>query len=312
LSFLKPKFIWKNGNLVPWEDATAHLSCHGLHYGTGVFEGIRCYKTEAGPAVFRLREHVERWFRSANVYNITLPYSMEQILQAVIQVISANGFEACYIRPIAFLGPSMLRVRPIDTSVEVAILCWPTAQYFNGDTLNGGIRATISTWSKFPSRSIPAHAKACGQYINSVLAINEASAKGYDEAILLDHDGFLSEGTGENLFLVKNNRLFTNDHSSPILMGITRETVLTLAEDLRIQATVGPMKLHQLHEADEAFFSGTAVEITPIASVDDLSVGDGKRGPLTTALQKLFFETIAGKKPKYRDWLTLVGDTRPH
>lgn len=304
MSFDQSKVVWKNGQLIPWSEAVIHLSCHGLHYGTGVFEGIRCYRTARGGAVFRLLDHVDRWFHSAHVYGMVLPYSREQLARAVVDTVAANEFDQCYIRPIAFLGSTTLKVRPTSATAEIAILCWPGAQYFGPDGLDSGINVTISRWVKFASDAIPANAKSCGQYVNSVLSAQDAHERGYDEAILVDHEGYLAEGAGENLFIVKNRQLFTNGADSPILLGITRDTVITLAHDLGIPFSIDRLKPEHLQTADEAFFSGTAAEITPITKVESQVVGGGLRGPITTILQRAFFDVTAGGNENYQRWLT--------
>jgi branched-chain amino acid aminotransferase len=306
MAFSEAKVVWKNGRLIPWAEATIHLSCHALHYGTGVFEGIRCYKTVDGPAIFRLPEHVGRWFRSAQVYGMALPYTAEELAQAVVDVVGANTGENCYIRPLAFFGSDTLRVHPRGAPIEVAILCWRAQQYFGGDAQERGVEVALSRWLKFDSNAMPATAKACGQYINSVLATQDACARGFDEAILLDHDGFLTEGAGENLFLVKDNRLFTNDERSSILLGITRDTVIELARGLGLPVTIEPLKPSNLYQADEAFFSGTAAELTAISSIERRPIGSGAPGPVTKRLQQLFLEVTSGNEPKYRKWLTFL------
>lgn len=306
MSFENAKVVWKNGALVPWPEATLHLSCHGLHYGSGVFEGIRCYKTSEGGAVFRLADHVNRWFHSARVYGIALPYSPDQLAHAVVQTVVANEFDQCYIRPIAFLGSTTLKVLPSTSTPEVAILCWPASGYFGSAGLENGVRVTVSRWNKFHSDAIPANAKACGQYVNSVLAAQDAHSRGYDEAILLDGEGYIAEGAGENVFIVKNGRLFTNGEDSPILMGITRDTLITLAQELAIPVTIGRIEQEELHGCDEAFFSGTAAEVTPITNFEGKAIGSGTRGPITTLLQCLFFDVVAGRNQRYRRWLTYV------
>jgi branched-chain amino acid aminotransferase len=306
MPFPEAKVVWKNGQLIPWAEATIHLSSHALHYGTGVFEGIRCYKTVDGPAVFRLPEHMQRWFRSAQVYGMALPYTAEMLTQAVVDVVSANAGENCYIRPLAFFGSHTLRVHPGEAPVEMAILCWRAQQYFASDTRDRGVKVALSRWLKFDSSAMPATAKACGQYINSVLATQDACARGFDEAILLDRDGYLTEGAGENLFLVKDNRLFTNDERSSILLGVTRDTVIELARGHGIPVTIERLKPNDLYQADEAFFSGTAAEITPISSIERRPIGSGARAPVTKRLQQLFVDVTSGNEPKYRKWLTFL------
>jgi branched-chain amino acid aminotransferase len=298
------KWVWKNGELVPWADATIHVSAHGLHYGTGVFEGIRCYETPSGPAVFRLDAHIDRMFDSAQTYGIPIPYSREQLAEAALDVIAANGFSDCYIRPIATYGSANLGVNPRACPVEIAILAWPWGAYLGAGALENGIHVTVSRWKKFSSLAMPATAKACGQYLNSMLAVQDAVKRGFDEALLVDEDGIIAEGSGENIFLVQGGTVLTNDERDHVLMGITRDAIITLARDLGYKVLVGQMRLEELEVADEAFFTGTAAEVTPISSVDRKPIGNGVRGPITTELQRAFFAATAGNDPKHESWLT--------
>lgn len=310
------KFVWKNGTILPWELATLHVSSHGLHYGTGAFEGIRCYNTTEGPAVFRLGAHLDRWFASAKLYAMEWRYTRQDLVRAVLQVVGANEFSNCYIRPIAFYGSHSLSLNPQGCPVEVVILAWPWETYLGNEALECGIHATLSTWRKFPSAAMPATAKACGQYLNSVLATREAAEGGFDEAILLDDRGDLTEGPGENLFLVRGGHLYTNDEQSSILPGITRDSVIRLAKDLGFSVHIQQLQLDDLITADEAFFTGTAAEVTPIAAVDHQQIGEGTRGPVTTAIQQAFLSVVYGHNPRYLDWLTFVtwvrGDGEPN
>jgi branched-chain amino acid aminotransferase len=230
VSLAECKFVWKNGAIVPWKEATLHVSCHGLHYGTGVFEGIRCYDTPSGPAVFRLGSHIDRWFASARVYGMAWPYSQHDLAHAVLDVIRANEFHDCYIRPIAFYGSHTLSINPKGCPVEFVIFAWPWGTYMGADAMVTGIDVCVSPWRKFSSQAIPARAKACGQYLNSVLAVQDAASRGFNEAILLDDAGNLAEGSWENLFLASRKRLFTNDQDCPVLCGITRDTVIRLGQ----------------------------------------------------------------------------------
>jgi len=298
------KWVWKNGELVPWERATVHVSAHGLHYGTGVFEGIRCYNTRNGPAVFRLDAHVDRMFESAQTYGITIPYSYEELTDAVLDVIAANEFSDCYVRPIATYGSSSLGVHPQQCPVEVAILAWPWGAYLGADALEQGIHVTVSRWKKFSSLAMPATAKACGQYLNSMLAIQDAVKRGFDEALLVDEEGIIAEGSGENVFLVRNGTVLTNDERDHVLMGITRDAIITLARDLGYKVLVGQMRLEELEAADEAFLTGTAAEVTPIGSLDRKPIGNGVKGPVTNELQRAFFAATSDNDPKHEDWLT--------
>jgi branched-chain amino acid aminotransferase len=300
------KFVWKNGKIVPWAEATVHVSCHGLHYGTGVFEGIRCYETAGGPAVFRLGAHIDRWFGSARVYGLAWPYSRHDLAHAVLDVIRANQFRECYVRPIAFYGSHTLGINPKGCPTELAILAWPWETYMAPEALVAGVDVCISPWRKFNSLAIPAKAKACGQYLNSVLAVQDAVSRGFSDAILLDDEGNLTEGPGENLFLVRGNQLYTNDLRSAILPGITRDTVLHLATDLGITSYAQTLGLRDLREADEAFLTGTAAEIIPIATVDMDVIGTGARGPVTMQLQNAYQKAVTGRSSRYDDWLTRV------
>jgi branched-chain amino acid aminotransferase len=300
------KFVWKNGKIVPWNAATIHISCHGLHYGTGVFEGMRCYETPSGPAVFRLGAHMDRWFASARIYGIAWPYSRHDLAQAVLEVLRVNQFGSCYIRPIAFYGSHTLAVNPKGCPTELAILAWPCATYMGTNALVTGIDVCISPWRKFSTHAIPARAKACGQYLNSVLATQDATTRGFTEALLLDDSGNITEGSGENLFLVRGNRLFTNDQASGILPGITRDTTMRIASDLGFDVYVQKLTLNDLRNAEEAFLTGTAAEITPIATVDMNVIGRGTRGPITAKLQEAYLKAVSGRTSLYHDWLTYV------
>ncbi len=298
------QWVWKNGDLVPWAEATVHVSAHGLHYGTGVFEGIRCYDTPSGPAVFRLDAHLDRMFQSAQTYGIAIPYTRDALTQATLNVIAANGFSDCYVRPIATYGSANLGVYPRQCPVEVAILAWPWGAYLGAGALEQGIHVTVSRWKKFSSLAMPATAKACGQYLNSMLAVQDAVKRGFDEALLVDEEGIIAEGSGENIFLVQDGVVLTNDERDHVLMGITRDTIITLARELGYKVFVGQMRLEELEVADEAFFTGTAAEVTPISSVDRKPVGNGAPGPVTGELQRAFFAATAGKNEKHEDWLT--------
>jgi branched-chain amino acid aminotransferase len=306
MSFSDCRWVWKNGSLVGWQDATVHVSSHGLHFGTGVFEGIRCYRTESGPAVFRLSEHLDRLFASAAVYGMKIPYSKQELASAITEVVRANEFEACYVRPIALFGSETLSLYPKNAPVEVAIFAWPWGAYLGADALEKGVHATISPWRKFSSAAMPSTAKACGQYINSVLAVRDAVDRGFDEAILLDDAGNITEGSGENLFLVRNGELITNDEQHSVLMGITRDAVIRLARDMGYRVLVGTIHPDELTRADEAFFTGTAAEVTPLCAVDRKPIGDGKPGPITMALQQAFVNVVSGRDPRYQQWLSYV------
>jgi branched-chain amino acid aminotransferase len=305
--FAESKFVWKNGQIIPWQDATTHLSAHGLHYGTGVFEGIRCYNTVRGPAIFRLDAHLERMFESAKMYGLPIPYSIDELTQAALELVQANGFQDCYLRPIAFYGSGSLGVHPKNCPVDVAILAWPWGAYLGAGALENGIQVTVSRWMKFSSLAMPATAKACGQYLNSMLAVQDAVRRGFDEALLVDEEGIIAEGSGENFFMVRDGNVLTNDERDHVLMGITRDSVITLARDLGYKVYVGEMHLEELEVADEAFFTGTAAEVTPIAALDRRPIGDGKPGPITLDLQKAYFAATQGRDSNHQDWLTPVG-----
>jgi branched-chain amino acid aminotransferase len=310
MSFERSNWVWMNGQVVPWDGATVHLSTHALHYGTGVFEGIRCYATDDGPAVFRLDAHVDRFFASAAVYDIEVPYSRDEIVDAIRDTILRNGFESCYVRPICFYGSRALGLHARSCPIEVGVLAWPWEVLLGAEGVERGVRITVSPWVKFHSSMMPTTAKACGQYINSILAVHDAHARGYDEALLLDVDGNVAEGPGENLFVVKNGRLRTNDESASILLGVTRAAVLQLARDLGYEVEIGVLRVDDVLEADEAFFTGTAAEVAPIRELDGTPIGTGTRGPITARLQDAFAAAVRGKDARYRDWLSFVEPSR--
>jgi branched-chain amino acid aminotransferase len=308
MSFDEAKSVWMSGELVPWSKATIHVSSHALHYGSGVFEGIRCYETPEGPAVFRLEEHIDRLFASARVYGIEIGYTRRELGAAVCQTIAANDFTSCYVRPIVFFGSSTLGLDPRSCPVEAAVLAWPWPALLGDDTLERGARITVSPWRKFHGHMIPTTAKACGQYLNSILAVRDAARRGFDEALLLDAAGGIAEGAGENLFLVRDGIVQTNDERQSILMGITRDSVLAIARDLGLRVETRELALEDLLTADEAFFSGTAAEITPVCEVDGAVIGDGRPGKVTRSIQSVFFEATRGRMPRYRQWLHFVDE----
>jgi branched-chain amino acid aminotransferase len=310
MTFDQSRWVWKNGDLIPWQDATAHLSVHALHYGTGVFEGMRCYETENGPAIFRLDAHLDRLYDSASIYGLEIPYDRDQLTEAICQLIVQHEFRSCYIRPLVYYGSSSLSLHPLNCPVEVAILAWPWAPYLGAVGLDEGVRVTVSPWKKFHSEMMPTTAKACGQYVNSVLAVRDAVRRGFDEAILLNVDGSLAEGSGENLFLVRNGEVLTNDETHSILLGITRDAVIHIARDLGYQVRTLALSLDDLRSADEAFFTGTAAEVTPIREVDNITVNEGRPGPITLRIQQAFFNATLGRDEKYRHWLHLVERTQ--
>lgn len=308
MAFDQSKWVWKNGSIIPWVDATTHVSAHALHYGTGVFEGIRCYSTDDGPAVFRLDSHLSRLYTSAEVYGLEIPFDRSTLADAIVELIQRNGFESCYIRPLCYYGSSSLALHPAQCPVEVVILAWPWAAYLGAIGLEKGVRVTVSTWKKFHSEMMPTTAKACGQYLNSILAVREAFGRNFDEALLLNSDGQLAEGSGENLFLVRNGELITNDERHSILLGVTRDAVIRIAGDLGHRVITRAITVEDLLGADEAFLTGTAAEITPIREVDGVSINGGQPGPVTQSIQRVFFSAVAGQDARYRDWLHfLVG-----
>jgi len=303
VSFDESKWVWMNGRVIPWQNATTHVSAHALHYGSGVFEGMRCYETSDGPAVFRLDAHLERLYASAEIHGITIPYSREQLTNAVEEIVRVNNFRSCYVRPICYLGSGSLGVHPGDNPVEVVILAWPWAPYLGAEGLKQGVRVTVSPWRKFQSRMMPTTAKACGQYLNSMLAVRDAVSRGYAEALLLDAEGHLAEGSGENLFVVRDGQLLTNDERHSILLGITREAVLRIASDLGYRIDVRALDLEDMLTADEAFFTGTAAEVTPIREVDGTVIGKRTPGLVTEEIQRVFFAATSGIDQRYKDWL---------
>jgi branched-chain amino acid aminotransferase len=292
-----------NGELIPWSDATTHVSAHALHYGSGVFEGMRCYETTKGPAVFRLDAHLDRLYASAEVYGLAIPYTQAELTNAVCEVVRLNGFRSCYVRPLCYLGSRSLGVHPGNCPVEVVILAWPWAPYLGAEGLQQGVRVTVSPWRKFQSRMMPTTAKACGQYLNSMLAVRDAISRGFAEALLLDGDGNLAEGSGENLFLVRAGQLLTNDERHSILLGITRDAVLRIAQDLGYTVEIRALQLDDMLSADEAFFTGTAAEVTPIREVDGTAIGRNTPGPVTEEIQRVFFAATSGNDDRYKDWL---------
>ena len=293
--------IWMNGELVDWADAKIHVGAHGLHYGTGVFEGIRCYETPRGPAVFRLTDHVKRLDASARLLYMELPYSVEEIRDACLQVIGVNGLPECYVRPFAFYGYGELGVSTAGNPVEVVVMSWPWGAYLGDDGLKNGIRCKISSWKRVGANTIPHAAKATGIYLNSMLAVIEANRAGYDEAILLTDDGYIADGSGENVFVVKDGKITTPPLSTSILPGITRNSVIQIAQDLGYTVEETHLIRTDLYLADEIFMTGTAAEVTPIRSVDDQEVGPP--GEVTLKLQQAYLDTVRGGSERWSHWL---------
>jgi branched-chain amino acid aminotransferase len=296
--------IWMNGKLVKWHDAKIHVLTHALHYGSGVFEGIRCYNTVKGPAVFRLRDHIDRLFDSARLYFMEIPYSREEIISACKEVIRANKLKECYIRPIAYRGYGEMGLNPLNCPVDIAIAVWPWGAYLGEEGLKKGIRVKTSTFQRISSNVIPPIAKATGQYINSILGKLESLHAGYDEAIMLDYRGFVSEGPGENLFIVKKGLIYTPPSNASILIGITRNSVITIARELGYEVIERDITKNELYLADEVFFTGTAAEITPIREIDGYQIGNP--GEVTKSIQQKFFKIIKGEDERYMEWLDFL------
>lgn len=298
-------FIWYDGKLVDWRDATTHVLTHTLHYGMGVFEGVRAYETANGPAIFRLQDHTDRLFRSAKILGMALPFSKEEINQAHIDVVKANQLKSCYFRPMAFYGSGKLGVAPKKDDVQVIVAAWPWGAYLGEEGLEKGIRVKTSSFTRHHVNITMCKAKANGNYMNSILANNEATADGYDEALLLDVDGFVAEGSGENIFIVRKGKLYTPDLTSA-LEGITRDTIVQLATEMGLQIIEKRITRDEVYSADEAFFTGTAAEVTPIRELDRRSIGEGSRGPITAELQKRYFACVKGEDATRADWLTYI------
>jgi branched-chain amino acid aminotransferase len=299
--------IWMNGKLIDWKDATIHVASHVVHYGSGVFEGIRAYDSKRGTHIFRLDEHMRRLMDSCRVYRMDLPYSVGQLTAAVTETVRENAFKSCYIRPLIYRGYSQLGVNPLPCPVETAIIVWEWDAYLGDEALETGVDVGVSSWTRIAPNTFPAMAKATANYANSGLIKMQATVDGYAEGIALDESGLLSEGSGQNLFLVREGVIYTPSLTSSILQGITRDTVIVLANDLGFEVREQPLPREFLYLADEMFFCGTAVEITPIRSVDKITVGSGRRGPITAALQERFFGIIRAELPDAHAWLTAVG-----
>jgi branched-chain amino acid aminotransferase len=297
-------FIWMNGEIVRWEDARVHVLTHALHYGSGVFEGIRAYETERGTAVFRHQDHLARLHRSAELYYMDLPFTVEKIREATHELIRQNKLRSCYIRPIAYRGYGEMGLFPLNTPVEVVIAVWPWGAYLGEEGQKHGIRAKVASWRRMSPDSFIPQAKACGQYLNSILAKIESAHAGYDEALLLDQHGNVSEGTGENVFVVRDGKISTPPPSASILEGITSASVKQIAADLGFEVVERDIARGELYQADEVFLTGTAAEVVPVRAIDDHLLGEP--GELTQAIQKRFFEAIQGKREEYLEWLDFV------
>jgi branched-chain amino acid aminotransferase len=300
--------IWMNGELVDWADAKVHVGSHGLHYGSGVFEGIRCYDTPKGPAVFRLTDHLQRLQNSARLLYMELPYSLAELRDACYELLGANGLPECYLRPIAFYGYGQLGVAARDNPIETVIMSWPWGAYLGEDGLSQGIRAKVSSWQRVGPNVIPHVSKATGIYLNSMLAVTEANRAGYDEAILLTAEGYVADGSGENVFVVKDGKLATPELSTSILPGITRDAVIQIAQDLGYPVVETQLIRSDLLLADEVFMCGTAAEVTPLRSIDDVEIGVGE---VTLEIQKAYLETVRGQSERWAQWLDYVPSREP-
>ncbi|MDH4028059.1 MAG: branched-chain amino acid transaminase [Nitrospirota bacterium] len=299
------KKIWMDGKFVDWADANVHILTHTLHYGTGAFEGIRCYKTKEGSAVFRLREHVHRLFDSCHILNMKITFSPEEIEKAITDSVKINGLKECYIRPLVYIGYGAMGLYPKDNPIRVAIAVWPWGAYLGEDGIKNGIRVKVSSFSRLHVNVTMTKSKTCGDYVNSTLAKNEALACGYDEAIILDTGGYVSEGTGQNIFIVRDGVLITPPLPS-VLEGITRKSIIEMARREKIEVREINFTRDEVYIADEAFFTGTAAEVTPVREVDNRMIGNGKPGPLTKKLQGLFFKIVKGESKTYKSWLTYI------
>lgn len=298
--------IWRDGKFVNWEDATIHVMSHVVHYGSSIFEGIRCYATPQGPAIFRLSEHMKRFADSCRIYRMPLKYSVDEMTRACVETVTENGLPHCYLRPVALRGGQQMGIIPGNAPLEVFIIPWTWGRYLGADALTDGVDVCVSSWRRAAPDTFPTMAKAGGTYLNSQLSVMEAKQNGYAEGIMLDSFGFVSEGTGENVFLVHNGKLITPTVASGILNGITRDSVLTIARDLGLEVVEGHVPREMLYIADELFFTGTAVEVTPIRTVDRIPVGDGKPGRITLAIQDRYLAITSGNHPDTHGWLTYV------
>ncbi len=298
-------YIWYDGKLVPWRDATTHVLTHTLHYGMGVFEGVRAYKAANGTAIFRLQEHTERLFNSAHIFQMKMPYDKATIIEAHREVVRANKLESCYIRPIAFYGSEAMGIAATTLSTHVAVAAWPWGAYLGDEGMQKGIRVKTSSFTRHHVNINMCRAKSVSSYSNSILAHQEVANDHYDEALLLDVDGYVAEGAGENVFIVKKGKLYTPDLTS-CLEGITRDSVITLAQEMGIEVIEKRITRDEVYCAEEAFFTGTAAEVTPIRELDHRTIGSGSRGPVTGKLQQAFFECVAGKHPQHANWLSYV------
>ena len=307
MSVAKTEKIWHNGKFITWDDAKIHVMSHVVNYGSGVFEGVRCYHTEQGPAIFRLREHMQRLLNSAHIYRMDPSFTLDDLCKGALDLVQANKLEACYVRPIVFRGYGDVGVDPMGCPVEVYMACWEWGKYLGDEAIKSGIDVCVSSWNRPAPNTLPQMAKAVANYMNSQLIRMEAKANGYAEGIALDVNGHVSEGSGENIFVVSNGVVTMPPFANSALPGITRDSVITICRDLGIPVVEQTIPREALYIADEVFFSGTAAEITPVRTVDRIKVGSGSRGPITKRIQEEFFALVSGKKPDRHSWLSPVG-----
>ncbi len=304
MAFENTRWIWHNGENIAFDKALIHSTAYGLHYGLGVFEGIRAYETPTGPAIFRLKEHLDRLYASAKVYGLEIPYTAEQLTAAICDNVAANGFTNCYIRPTAYFDSGSLGIRAV-CPVSVTIIAWEWPSDF-ATKQEKGMRLTVSPWRKFHQTMMPTTAKSTGQYLNSILAVREAEQRGFDEALLLNAEGNVAEGAVENVFIIKDGKVKTNDENASILLGITRQSAIEIARHLGYEVEIGALKLDEVLDTDEIFLTGTAIEITPVREIDGKPIGNGARGPITQKIQQAYFDIVRGRNPQFAQWLTLV------
>lgn len=297
--------VWHNGKFIPWDEATIHVSTHAIHYASSLFEGIRCYDTPRGPAIFRLKEHTDRLVNSAKIYRMDLPYTRDQLTEAMIELVRVNNVKHCYLRPVAFRGAGEMGVNPLKNPIQIYILAWPWGKYLGDEALRNGVDVCVSSWQRIAPNTLPAMAKAAANYMNAQLIKMEALTNGYTEGISLDTNGHVSEGSGENIFLIREGKIYTPPLSASLLPGITRDSVVTLALEMGYALSEQAISREMLYIADEVFFTGTAAEITPIRSVDRIVVGKGQPGPVTRALQDRFLSIVQGLAEDKYGWLTL-------
>jgi branched-chain amino acid aminotransferase len=304
--FLERGFVWMNGRLVPWKDATIHIASHVLHYGSAIFEGMRAYDTPRGTGLFRLQDHTRRLYNSCKIYRMEVPYSQDEFNRAIVETVRANGLKACYVRPIIYRGYNSLGVNPFPNPVDCAVLVWEWGKYLGPEAMENGVDVCVSSWWRMAPNTFPALAKSAANYMNSQLIKMEALLDGYEEGIALNIRGHISEGSGENLFLVKDGTILTPPLSSSVLPGITRDSVMTLFREMGLRCVEDTIPREMLYIADEVFFTGSAAEVTPIRSIDKIVIGSGKRGPVTEKVQKAFFDIVDGKREDTYRWLTVV------